>query len=87
MAAYTEAQLERIETLKQGADTSPYAAGVVDLLGRTYQDDMGRFRTVKEGHCRRRFEVRSLQHIRVYGFTVIHYNAKAAELIAAEGEK
>lgn len=76
---YTKPQQERIDQLKWGADTSPYAACIVDCLGFKYQAADGRIRTVKEADVRERFEVRSLQHVRVYGFPVVYANAIAKE--------
>ncbi|KFH18421.1 hypothetical protein ELZ19_06755 [Brucella abortus] len=57
-------------------DRETYKAAVVDLLGWKYQGSDGRVRTVTETtHPFHRYEVRSKQHVKVYGFKVVHTNA------------
>jgi len=74
---YSASAQVRIDQLKEKADMCPGASCVVDTLG--FRDGDG---VVTKHDCdiRRRFEVRSYQHVRVYGFDVVYYNARAKAL-------
>jgi hypothetical protein len=74
-------ELDFIRELEPKLHAKPFAAGIVDLLGFKYQDDLGRMRTVTAATpISLRYEIRSLQHIKVYGFEVVRYNDRAKEL-------
>lgn len=72
---YSASAQVRIAELTEEADTATHAACVVDYLG--YYDDEGP--VTSDCEPRRRFGVRSLQHVRIYGFTVVYYGMRCAQ--------
>lgn len=72
---YSASAQVRIDELKEEADSATYAACVVDYLG--YYDDEGPVTDTSD--MDRRFGVRSLQHVRIYGFTVVYYGMRCAQ--------
>ena len=73
---YSASAQERIDRLKQVADASGYRGCVVDTAG--FRDGDG---PVLESDVERRFEVRSLSDVRVYGFPVVYYGKGAFEMM------
>ena len=71
---------ELMERLVDRAEGYDCQMAVVDYLGFRYQQENGRFYTVSEKTpFRHRYGVRSMQHVAVYGFKVLHLNKKAKE--------
>lgn len=73
---YSASAQERIEKLKQVADGSGYKGCVVDTVG--YRDGDG---PIVETDVERRFEVRSLSDVRVYGLPVVYYGKGARAML------
>lgn len=72
---YTEAEQAHIAALKEEADATSFLSAVVDYLG--FYDDGGWIDLTTEP--RRRFGVRSIAHVSVYKFPVVHYGLRARE--------
>jgi hypothetical protein len=73
---YTMEQLKNIEALKQVADETPFLSAVVDYLG--FFDQENGWVDLKSDSALR-FGVRSLAHVNVYKFRVVHYGKRARE--------
>jgi hypothetical protein len=71
---YTTLQQRRIDQLKEVADSTTYLSAVVDLFGGYDADGK-----IGEYDLGRRFEVRSMQHVQVYGFKVVYLGKLARE--------
>lgn len=72
---YTQEQRDHIDRLKGEADGTTFLSAVVDYLG--FYDDGGWVDLATEP--RRRFGVRSMAHVSVYKFRVVHYGKRARE--------
>jgi len=68
-------QQEYIAQAISRCNRETYKAAVCDMLGWNYQAPDGRIKkiTEKSPHSQR-FEIRSRQHVEVYGFKTIHTN-------------
>ena len=68
-------RLEFIDRLVAACNRSQTNMAVCDMLGRVYQDDDGHFKKITEtSPLSVRYELRSKQHVGVYGFKVIYSN-------------
>lgn len=75
--------IDYIQILKDQCNRAGYKAAVCDMLGRKYQNDRGKMVTVTEDHHPYfRYEVRSKQHVAVYGFNVIYTNYGETDEVA-----
>lgn len=66
---------EYLAQARSRCNRESYKAAVCDMLGWKYQAPDGRVKTVTEkSPLNVRYEIRSRQHVEVYGFKVIHTN-------------
>lgn len=74
LRSYSEEQLGRIEQLADGIEDSHIKMAVVDYLGKRDADGL-----VPEDDLDRRFGVRDLRHVEIYGLHVVLLNRKARQ--------
>ena len=74
LRSYSEEQLDRIEQLADGIEDGHIQMAVVDYLGMRDADGL-----VPEGDLDRRFGVRDLRHVEIYGLHVVLLNRKARQ--------